>query len=200
MGRYFIYGAGGHGKVVADAMLVANLQCDGFIDSGKSDVWFGLSVYKPNNIRPDDKLHIAIGNASIRYQITVDNPDFSFFSVIHPSSHIAKSAFVSEVGVFIAASAIIGPDATVADHTIINHAAIIDHDCKVGRFCHIAPGAVLGGSVAIGNNVLIGAGAIILPGLTICDNATIGAGAVVTKSIDQPQTLVGIPAKSIDIS
>lgn len=198
MNRYFIYGAGGHGKVVFDAIQVAKMRCDGFVDSKNISLWFGLPVLKEDEVNRSDFVHIAIGNASVREKIASNHPENVFFSIIHPSASIANSALVSTSGTFVAAQAVIGPDAEVLDHSIINHGAIIDHDCKVGRFCHVAPNAVLGGGVSIGNHVMVGAGAVILPGLTICDNVTIGAGAVVTKSIIQPQTVVGTPAKNIN--
>lgn len=198
MNRYFIFGAGGHGKVVLDAMQVANKRCDGFIDSKNINQWFGLPVFNEHYLINTDRVHIAIGNAEIREKIVTEHPEYNFFSIIHPTSIIAKSAIISASGVFIAANVVIGPDAEVADHTIINHGAVVDHDCKVGLFCHIAPNAVLGGGVSIGERVLVGAGAIILPGLSICNNTIIGAGAVVTKSIIHPQTVVGTPAKNIN--
>jgi sugar O-acyltransferase (sialic acid O-acetyltransferase NeuD family) len=197
MSRYFIYGAGGHGKVVFDAMQVAKMHCDGFVDSKNISLWFGLPVLKEDEVNRSDFVHIAIGNASVREKIASSHPDYAFFSIIHPSSSVAKSAKISASGVFVAAQSVIGPEAEVLDHSIINHGAIIDHDCKVGRFCHVAPNAVLGGGVSIGNHVMVGAGAVILPGLTICDNVTIGAGAVVTKNILSPQVVIGVPAKKI---
>lgn len=49
----------------------------------------------------------------------------------------------------------------------------------------------------IGNKVDIGAGANVIGSLQIADDCIIGAGAVVTKSFDQPGTvLVGVPARS----
>lgn len=198
MSKYYIYGAGGHGKVVFDAMQTLKMHCDGFVDSKSISRWFGLPVLKEDEVNHSDFMHIAIGNSVVREKIVSNHPEYVFFSITHPSASIASSAQVSTSGVFVAAQAVIGPDAEVLDHSIINHGAIIDHDCKVGRFCHVAPNAVLGGAVSIGNHVMVGAGAVILPGLTICDNVNIGAGAVVTKNINKPQTVVGTPAKNIN--
>jgi UDP-3-O-[3-hydroxymyristoyl] glucosamine N-acyltransferase len=96
----------------------------------------------------------------------------------------------------VAANAIIGPDAKLGNHCIVNHADVVDHDCIVGDYTHIAPGVCLGGGAKVGSNCLIGAGAIILPSVAIFDNVTVGAGAVVTKDV-LAGTVVGVPAKSI---
>jgi acetyltransferase-like isoleucine patch superfamily enzyme len=50
--------------------------------------------------------------------------------------------------------------------------------------------------VRIGSNVWIGARSTILAGVSIASGTIIGAGAVVTKSIEQPDTIVaGVPAR-----
>lgn len=198
MKRYFIYGAGGHGKVVLDAMQSANQPCNGFIDNKIMQNWCDLPVINEHALENEDYIHLAIGDGAVRQKIAAAHPLRTYFSIFHPAAILAKSADISNQGVFVAAGAVIGPGAIIGDHTIINHGAIVDHDCKVGKFCHIAPNSVLGGSVEIGNNVLLGAGAVVLPGLTICDNVVVGAGAVVTGNISTPQTVIGIPAKNID--
>ena len=50
----------------------------------------------------------------------------------------------------------------------------------------------------LGNKVDVGAGASIIGNLQIADGCFVGAGAVVTKSFDQPgSVLVGVPARKI---
>jgi acetyltransferase-like isoleucine patch superfamily enzyme len=51
--------------------------------------------------------------------------------------------------------------------------------------------------VSIGSNVWIGHAVTILPGVEICDNVVVGASSVVTKSIVEPGTYVGNPAKKL---
>ena len=46
-------------------------------------------------------------------------------------------------------------------------------------------------------NVFIGSNAVILPGVKIPDNTIVGAGSVVIRSIKQPGTYFGNPAKKI---
>lgn len=198
--QHYIFGAGGHGKVVLDALRVNNLNCDGFIDDRIINNWCNLPVYQLTNLNVDTakKIHLAIGNSIIRANIAqiLDKKNISFFTIKHSNAVISANTII-EIGCFIAANAVIAPDTKIGSHTIINHGAVVDHDCKIGNFSHIAPRAVLGGGVCIGNNVLIGSGAVVLPGTTIGDNVTVGAGSIVTKNILTGLTVVGNPAYPI---
>lgn len=194
---HYLYGAGGHGKVVLDAWKKSGNACVGFVDDKSLQEWARLPVFSPYSLSSDAILHLAIGNSLVREKLSRTFHNHFFFNVIHPMASIASSARVNEGGSFLAAYAIIGPDAEIGLHNIINHGAIIDHDCKIANFCHVAPNAVLGGGVSIGSHVLIGAGSVVLPGLRIADHVTIGAGAVVTKDILNAGIYIGTPARPL---
>lgn len=191
---HYLYGAGGHGKVVLDAWQKSKGSCVAFIDDKPLLEWARLPVLSPDITPENASLHLAIGNSSVREKLATKLKQHVFFNVIHPTASIALSSTLTEGGSFFAANTVVGPDTKIGIHTIINHGAIIDHDCLVEDFCHVAPNAVLGGGVQIGKHVLIGAGAVVLPGLHIASHVTIGAGAVVTKNITTPGTYVGAPA------
>ncbi len=194
----YLYGAGGHSKVVLDAMQVAQIDCAGFIDDKDISAWLGLPVFKIDSLVNKDViyLHIAIGDCKAREYIAVKLTHVKFFNVVHPAAILAKTAQIG-VGNFLAANSIVATGARVGNHCIINHAAVVDHDCVVSDFCHISPQSCLGGGVKLGKGVLIGAGAIVLPNLIIADYAIIGAGAVVIKNVATGMTVVGNPAKLI---
>jgi acetyltransferase-like isoleucine patch superfamily enzyme len=59
------------------------------------------------------------------------------------------------------------------------------------------PGSKLLGKAKIGNGCRIGTNSTILPEIEICDDVVIGAGAVVNRSITEPGTYVGVPAKRV---
>ena len=196
--KNYIYGAGGHGKVVWDALQKSSLKCEGFIDDQALNQWIDLPVFASSflNDIDDIELHIAIGNSKVREEIAKKFKNFKFVSIYHPDAIISLRAKI-EVGTFLAAGSIIGPDASVGKHTIVNHHAVIDHDCSIGDFCHIAPHASLCGGVKLGQGVLIGAGAIVLPGITIADYVTVGAGSIVTHDIVSGINVVGNPARAV---
>ncbi len=199
-----IFGAGGHGKVVYDALLsgqpnrLVHVYDDAPERAGQT--WLNTTIqrFDPNNSAQPSHAHIAIGSNQTRCDRTrlwLEHGGTNF-SVFHPDAIIANSANI-KTGAFIAARSIIGPDAKIAEGVIINHAAIIDHDCQISAWAHIAPNATLGGGVHIGTHCLIGATATILPGCQIGDGATIGAGAVVTHNIAAGNTVIGCPARPI---
>ena len=196
--KNYIYGAGGHGKVIWDAMQKSNLTCEGFIDDQVLNQLIDLPVFASsflNNLN-DIEIHIAIGSCKAREEIVNKFQSLKFMSIYHPNAIISSRAKI-EVGTFLAAGSIIGPDAKVGKHSIVNHHAVIEHDCSVGDFCHIAPHVSLGGGVKVGQGVLIGAGAIVLPGMKIADYVTVGAGSVVTNDIASGVTVLGSPARAI---
>ena len=199
--RICLFGAGGHAKVVIDALRRAVpggveilLQDDNQALAGT--LVAGLVVRPSSGLPAGGRFHVAIGANRVRAArfAAVAGVGAVPVTVIHPAACLASSAQVAE-GTFVAAMAVVGPDSTVGSGTIVNHGAVVDHDCAVGRFCHIAPRAVLGGGVRLGDGVFIGSGAVVLPGLTLASDVVVGAGAVVTRSIDRAGTFVGIPAR-----
>jgi serine O-acetyltransferase len=52
----------------------------------------------------------------------------------------------------------------------------------------------------VGNNVVLGAGSKILGPVQIADNVTVGANAVVLHSVEANTTVVGIPARKIEVA
>ena len=196
--KNFIYGAGGHAKVVWDAMKKSNLVCEGFIDDLRLGQWIDLPIFTSSSLNDmkDVELHIAIGNCKTREEIANKFQSFKFISIYHPDAIISSRAEI-EAGTFLAAGSIVGPDTKVGKHSIVNHHAVIDHDCSVGDFSHIAPHVSLGGGVKVGHGALIGAGAIVLPGLIIADYAIVGAGSIVTNDVASGATVLGNPARAI---
>ena len=200
-----LVGAGGHGRVVLDALLL----CPGWnearivVRDDRTDLagtlLLGCRVEVP--ARPAQLhagwVHVAIGDARLRKALLERSglPPARWLTVCHPRGVVAASAVVAEGG-FLAALALVGPCARIGKGVIANHAAVIDHDCQIGDFCHIGPNATLGGGVMVGRAVLVGAGATLLPGVRVGDGAIIGAGAVVLRDVPAHQTLAGVPAKN----
>ncbi|MDP2870397.1 acetyltransferase [Methyloversatilis sp.] len=196
-----LIGAGGHGCVVLDALLLASPEIDVCVrdDFPTSLPLLGRTVVSPA-LPPgvfEGAVHVAIGSNEVRCRLAslMCERGGRLLSVVHPVATVSPHATLGE-GVFVAARAVIAPRARVGDGVIVNHGAVVDHDCEVGAWSHIAPGSVLGGGVTTGRRVLVGSGAIILPGLHIGDDAIIAAGAVVTKDVAEGQLKVGIPARN----
>ena len=85
----------------------------------------------------------------------------------------------------------------IGKSVFINNGSQIGHDVVIMDYVNIMANVDIGGNCEIGEMVTIGTGATILPGIKIPANTFIGAGSVVFRSIKQPGTYVGNPAKKI---
>ena len=188
--RLFLVGAGGHAKVVLEALRASHpgIAVRVLDQSADRKSLLGLAVERmPAAL--SGAVHIAIGDNAARAR--VGQSVSQLFTVIHPAAMVSPTARVED-GVFAAALCVIGPEARVGRGAIVNHGAIVDHDCVVDEWSHIAPNATLGGGVSVGRSVLIGAGATVLPGVRIGDRAIVGAGAVVLADVAPGVTVSGI--------
>lgn len=198
-----IFGAGGHARVVADAVQRAGLPLS-LLASDRNEalchgeLCSGVPLTRLSAIAPwPGTVHVAIGDNTARERESLTlGGDAALVTVCHPAASVSPHAHVG-VGCFVAAQAVVAPGARLGSGVIINHGAVVDHDCTIGAFAHIAPRAVLGGQVHIGQRVLVGAGSVVLPGRSVVADTVIGAGAVVCKNIDTPGTYAGVPARRI---
>lgn len=195
-----IVGAGGHGRVAADAVRAQGVWQVLRVSDRNAARWgeefLDARVEPlPEAIALSQAVHIAIGNAVSRAR-EARAIGLPLASIVHPHASISPHAHVGE-GCFVAAQAVVAPTARLGTCVIVNHGAVVDHDVQVGAFTHVAPLVALSGNVRIGARVLVGAGAQVLPGVQVADDVVIGAGAVVCDSIALPGVYAGVPARRI---
>ena len=200
-----IFGAGGHGMVIADAALEAGFELVGFVDQARQagDIIIpadGKLIHKPISVidleaidRDEAALIVGIGDNTSRSRVQqrLLEQGYKLTNVIHPSATVSPRAKLSD-GVYVGPRATVNIQAELAEGVIINTAALVEHHCQIGAFAHIAPGVVLTGGVNVGERALIGARAVIKPGLSIGDDARVGAGAVVLRDVADGETAVGV--------
>ena len=201
--KTYIFGAGGHGKVVCDIFQAQGLIVDGFIDSNpRMPNLFGIPVYDESVLAAvtEFQIIVALGANHLRKSI-VDRlknnfPKAIFLNAIHPTASVSNLSQIG-VGNVVTAGAIVGPGSTVGNHCVVNTGAQIDHDCVLSDFSTAAPGVVMGGTVKVGVGAYIAIGAVVRHGVSIGEWSVIGAGAVVLGDVPKCVVAYGSPSKVV---
>lgn len=212
MSKYLIWGAGGHGKVVADAARASGLEVAGFIDRererlgevvepGGATLTHAQADFLASITRgslPDGiaGIILAVGSNTQRQRCRMQLPESFLKTVIHPRAIVSTHVFIGP-GSVVMAGAIINSAAHIGSGVLVNTGAIVEHDCNIGNDAHIAPQSVLAGRVTVGERVLVGAGAVIIPYINVGSDAIIGAGSVVIRDVSEGITVAGNPAKMV---
>src|SRR3990167_11526617 len=208
----FVLGAGGHTKVLLDAMRQSSsIRILGLLEADPNlhgKMLLGYPILDERDRLAYDasqSVKLINGIGSIRSTEKRKNiflywkkHGFNFATVIHPMAYIGIAVTLGE-GAQIMAGSLIQPRCFFEDNVIINTRATLDHDCHVESHVHVATGTVCCGGVVIGEGTHVGAGAIILQGVHIGKNCLIASGAVVTKAIADDSQVAGIPAKSMKV-
>ena len=195
--KILILGAGGHARVLLDALLLQKRSILGILDQSnkkKGQTVLGTQVLGDDELlkqySPQD-VELVNGVGSIDVRSCEQRQDiynkaktlgFKFAQVIHPTAIIAKDAMLGE-GTQVMAGAVVQSGSHIGNNVIINTGALIDHDAVIGDHTHIAPGVTLSGNVQIGLLCQIGVGAKIIQGIKIGDQTLIGAGAIITQNV-----------------
>jgi len=200
--QVFIFGAGGHGKVMLDILLEAGVKVAGFLDDDKAKIGNSVCGYEILGgmeyltAKKSVAVALGIGNNKIREKVfhAARAARVELVSAVHPRAVISRYAAIGG-GVAIMAGAVINAGSTLEDGVVVNTAASVDHDCRLGKFCQIWPGAHLAGNISIGEFSYVGTGASVIQNIKIGKNTTIGAGAAVISDIPDNVTAAGVPAR-----
>jgi sugar O-acyltransferase (sialic acid O-acetyltransferase NeuD family) len=205
--RLAVYGAGGHGKVVADVARSAGWSIECFVDDASARAgatFFGAPVLSWEAL-------LALGQASATLAIALgigDNPvrarifdkvqaaGFSVPVMIHGRATVAPTATLMD-GTVVMAGAVVNPDARVGVGAILNTGSVVEHDCELGRFVHLSPNSALGGAAHVGDFSHVGLGGVVLPGIRVGAGVRVGAGAAVIRDVPDGLTVVGVPARPV---
>ena len=147
-----------------------------------SDVKFIFQLYR------FDKIEERI-NLLKSYNI----PDEKYYSFVHPSCVISKSAKIG-VGTTILAHTVVNPNAIIGNHcTILTHVTV-GHDANVGDYNFFATHSIIS-NLKMGNGNFIGINASTNNFITIGDYCFVGMASNVTKSLTSRMKVYGNPAK-----
>jgi len=207
MNPVILVGAGGHARVLLDALELSGAKVIGLVDADASLARGDLMGYP---VLGDDAVLERYAPGSVDLVNAIGSVDSMqrrksvyeklrraghvFASVVHPRATLSRHARIA-AGVQVMAGAVVQPGASLGENTIVNTGANVDHDCRVGAHVHIAPGVTLSGNVQIGDETHVGAGATVIQGTRIGARCLIAAGSVVTGGVRDGASVKGLPAR-----
>lgn len=202
-----VLGAGGHAKVLIEALLASSAVIAGVVDPDlalRGTTILGVPVLGDDDVVnefPSSEILLVNGLGSVglpvkRQQVfeRFRGRGYNFAAVLHPSAIVASDVDLGE-GAQIMAGAVIQPGSRIGINSIINTRASIDHDCIIGDHVHIAPGVTLSGGISVGACSHVGTGATVIQGISIGNGGLVAAGSVVTKDIVEGAKVRGVPAR-----
>lgn len=203
MSGLLVVGAGGHGRVVADAAR----ECGtwgriAFLDTRYPDLsnsgdWavIGKDSDATDFRKEFPDLVVAIGNAHTRVDLLEDflSQGFNLPVIVHPHASVSKGSELGD-GCVVLAQAAINFGVVAGRGCIINTSASVDHDCSLGDGVHVCPGTRLSGDVVVGSFSWLGVGSAVIQQVNIGADTILGAGTVVTGDLPDRVTAVGCPA------
>jgi sugar O-acyltransferase (sialic acid O-acetyltransferase NeuD family) len=197
MKRLLIIGGGGHGRSVAEAVLLSSQrheQCfelTAFLDDAaqpQQHVWdwpvWGTTAMLPECRGRVDAVVVAVGNNSVRDSLhqRVRAAGLTLATVIHPTAVVSPRAAIA-AGSVVMAGAIVGTEARLGEGVIVNCGAVVDHDCVVEAFAHLGGNASMAGGAVLGRCAWMQTGASLGYGVKLPAEAVLGIGE--TMSINQ---------------
>ncbi len=213
-----IFGAGGFAKEVAWIMDdVARLdptigRVDAFIASDDAPN-VGSSIHGAAVLAESDffalyrgspvNVFIAVGSPLLKLRLqqkcATQLEAVTFPSLVHPSvmyDHRDK-AIIFGSGAIVCAGTILTTDIKIGDFSHLNLNCTVGHDAVIGTFCTLSPGVHVSGGVNLEPGCFVGTGAVLLENVRVPAASVIGAGATVIKTLAEPGTYVGTPARIV---
>jgi sugar O-acyltransferase (sialic acid O-acetyltransferase NeuD family) len=186
--RLLIIGTGGHGRSVAEAVLLRDdYVLTGFLDDAAEPgqrlwdwpVW-GKTAQLSMCMDRVDAVFVAIGNNVLRESLhqRVRAQELALATVIHPAASVSPRAEVGQ-GSAVMAGAVVGSGARLGEGVIVNCGAVVDHDCTVEPFGHLGVNAGMAGGSVLGRRAWMPVGAALAYGVRVAEGRVLQAGEVV---------------------
>jgi len=203
-----VLGAGGHARVLIDALRGRAAVIQGIAEADRSkhgQTLLGIPIIGDEEVLAfaQDSVRLVNGVGTVRVSLlrrqlhdSFRSKGYRFAAVVHASAIVAPDVVLAE-GAQIMAGAVLQTGCRIGENAIINTRATVDHDCVIGKHVHVSPGATLCGNVTVGEGSHVGAGATVIQGIRIGRDSMVAAGAVVIRDIPDNVTVAGVPAKEM---
>jgi sugar O-acyltransferase (sialic acid O-acetyltransferase NeuD family) len=206
--RLLLYGASGHGRVVADAARAAGWELAGWCDDdparrgktleGVPVVASGIAEAARWAQANGCAVVVSIGDNAVRRRLfeALAVVGCELATVVHPQAVIAPSATLGS-GTVAFAGVVVNPDARIGRNVILNTGTTVDHDGQIGDHAHLSPGVHLGGTVTVGEGAHLGVGVSVRNNVAIGAWTTVGVGAAVVGDLPAGVVAYGVPARVV---
>lgn len=209
MEQIFVYGAGGHAKVVMSIVEEQGIYGVAVVADDSPDMAGGVLLGHTVVIGREGFLEktrsagvaggiIAVGDNRSRLLLAswASRMGLKLITAVHPSAVVGPGCVIG-AGSVLMAGTVINIDTAVGSSVIVNTSASVDHDCILDDGVHVAPGCRLCGGVTVKEGALIGAGSVLVPGVTVGRDAVVGAGSVVIGDIPDGTVAAGNPCRPL---
>lgn len=183
--RVIVIGAGGHGRSVAEAiLLLGREELVGFVDDGadaNAKVWSYPILGRTDALHTlrvhGDAVVVAIGNNAVREKLHARAQDvgFELLNVTHPAAFVSPTATLG-AGCVVMAGAVVGTEAKLGEGVIVNCGATVDHHCRVDAFGHLGVNACMAGGSVLRHRAWMQAGSALGYGVQVEDGAVLAPG------------------------
>lgn len=187
MSDLLILGAGGHGRVVAEAAeLCAEWDAIAFLDDRIDvDMVLGHRIVGGMNeyakfVGTYEHAMVCIGDNEKRMDLIQKllKVGYKVPVIIHPRAAVSKYCNI-EQGTVVLAGAVINTGARIGMGCIINIGSCVDHDCVLSEGVHVCSGGVVRSGCRVGGLSYIGAGACVKAGSEITEKYILPDGMVI---------------------
>jgi len=187
-----LIGAGGHAKVVLDALASHGKTITHYVDTNTPD-WLSAKAMSEEELQallPQSPecimgfVGLSVDALSRRLaMLRAYQAQGARFPVItHTSAIISPHAKIA-AGAQVMAASVINAYATIAEGVVINTAATVEHDTTIRAGSHIAPRAVVLGGASIGECCFIGSNAVVIQEANVPSQTFVKAQSVHNMSI-----------------
>ena len=215
MKKIVLIGAGGFGREVASIIEVLHsikprYELLGFLDDSsqyhEGDMINGYPWLGDHNWILDHKEDVVctctIGNPKVKRRIqeelTEKGVEFETIIAYGGFGYIGSHTEIGP-GCVLYGGVQVAVNAKIGAGVVLNHMVNIGHDVVVGDYTTIMPFSGVSGYCKIGSEVRIGGHAFIVPGRKVGDAATIAAGSIVFTNVKAGTTVLGNPAKRMQM-
>ena len=195
----YIAGAGGVGREAYDAALAAQVDIEAFLDDGLSGtVVRGLPVWSPESAPSGASYLVGIADPTVRLRLSalLEARGLRPVTLIHPRAIIGPDTTIGE-GSLVLGGAHVSSSVRLGRHVQVHYNATVGHDAVLSDRVTVYPGANVSGSVLLEEDVTVGSNAVVLQGLKVGSGTFVGAGAVVTRDLEPGLVVVGAPARPL---